>query len=116
MAEVNGKKITMTRGDTAEFDIQIVKKVDKKLYKYEPEEGDTLRFAVKRSYTDKTPVILKNIPIDTMVLTIDPEDTKKLGFGNANGRYVYDIELVFANGNVETVIPRGELLILEEVY
>jgi hypothetical protein len=29
---------------------------------------------------------------------------------------VYDIELISANGKVETIIPRGELLILEEVY
>lgn len=113
MANVNGTTIMMTRGDTEHILIEITNLYDGE--PYVPQEGDTLRFAVKKDYKDTNVLILKEIPIDTMTLTIEPEDTKKLQAGGSAGRYKYDIQLTQANGDVHTVIPRASLVILEEV-
>lgn len=112
MATVNGKKVTMTKGDTAILSIDILDGAAT----YTPQEGDTIRFALKKDYSDGEPLILKNIPISTMELRIDPEDTKPLDAGQKLGHYVYDIEITKADGTVNTVIPRGQWIILEEVY
>lgn len=77
---------------------------------YTPVNGDKVRFALKQSYSSSKVLIRKNIPIDTLVLHLVPSDTKKLAFGN----YVYDIEITFANGDVDTFI-RGEFNLEEEV-
>lgn len=113
MVQINGKKVTMTKGDTVILSVGIV---DTDGNTYTPQEGDRVRFAMKKRYSDVTPLILKEIPIDTMELRIDPADTKSLEAGDSRGRYCYDIELTKADGTVDTFIPRGEWLILEEVY
>ena len=77
---------------------------------YTPANGDKVRFALKQSYSSSKVLIHKNIPIDTLVLHLVPSDTKKMAFGN----YVYDIEITFANGDVDTFI-RGEFKLEEEV-
>ena len=112
MINVNGKTVTMTRGDTCVLSVGIVDTDGKP---YIPVEGDTVKFTLKRNYSDATPLIQKNIPIDTMELVIEPDDTKRLGQGQTKGKYVYDIELTKADGTIDTFIPRGEWLILEEV-
>ena len=77
---------------------------------YTPTDGDRVRFALKQSYSSSKVLIHKDIPNDTLVLHLAPSDTKKLAFGN----YVYDIEITFANGDVDTFI-RGEFKLEEEV-
>lgn len=101
----------MIRGDTAKIHITIQ---TPKGTSYHMKEGDSLRFAAKKAYTDKNAVILKNIDTETLVLQLDPEDTKGLGMGSTNGKYVYDIQLTQANGTVDTFI-RGQLNLLEQV-
>ena len=55
--------ITMTRGDTLIINIDIV---DEEGNEYEPDlENDKLRFALKASYSDEDPLLVKDIPIDT---------------------------------------------------
>lgn len=61
---------------------------------------------------DETPLLIKEIPIDTMILTLNPEDTKHLPFG----KYVYDIELTKATGEVDTFITKAILKLTEEVH
>lgn len=112
MAEIKGNTVIMTRGDTEIIRISI-KKPDGT--EYEPMQGDRIRFALKRNYDDEDTLILKDIPIATMELKIDPIDTKNLEAGQMKGRYKYDIELTQANGDVSTVIPRADFIILEEV-
>lgn len=110
-------KITMTRGDTYIAEVGITTLAGEP---YTPQEGDTIRFAVKHpnmdiyrtEYTDATPLILKDIPISTMILKLEPEDTKPLGFGE----YVYDIEITFANGDVDTFIKEATLELTPEVH
>ena len=100
------KKISLVRGDTLRMQVEIL--VDDEIYT--PVSGDKVRFAMKQSYSSSKVLIHKNIPIDTLVLHLEPNDTKKLPFGS----YVYDIEITFANGDVDTFI-RGEFKLEEEV-
>ncbi len=115
MLEINGTKISLTRGDTLRALLSLFKDGSE----YTPEEGDTIRFALKHrdmnsgmtDFKDKNPLIVKEIPTDTLEFVLDPEDTKNLQFG----KYVYDIEITFANGDVDTFIPNATFEILPEV-
>lgn len=100
------KKISLVRGDSLHLKVNIY--IDGE--PYTPSNGDTVRFAMKQTYQSNKVLIHKNIPIDSLELHLEPSDTKKLAFG----KYVYDIEITFANGDVDTFI-RGEFKLEEEV-
>ena len=101
--------ITLTRGDTLLLQIKIIKQGNP----YTPKEGESIRFAMKSKYTDpdQKVVLVKNIPINTLVLELEPEDTKHLPM---TSRYVYDIQFTDIDGRVDTFI-KGTLTIEEEV-
>lgn len=105
---ISGTTISLTRGDTFVAQISIT---DSEGNAYTPVEGDSIRFAMKAKYTDDAPLLVKDIPIDTMELRIEPSDTKLLSFGT----YVYDIQLTKASGEVDTFITTAKIKILEEV-
>lgn len=105
---VKGTTITLTRGDSFAADIQIMQP-DGEPYTVDP--GDQVRFAMKKSIKDEKCSVIKEIPIDTLRLTLEPEDTKNLDFGN----YVYDIQLTKSNGEVDTFITKSTLILTEEV-
>jgi len=44
-------------------------------------------------------------------IVIAPEDTTALAFGT----YCYDVQITLADGTVDTVIPKNEFVVLEEV-
>lgn len=100
--------ITLTKGDTFKT---YVNPVDENGYFYAPKTGDVVRFALKKSYKDDTCLIKKTIPNDTLLLHLEPSDTKNLEVGP----YVYDIELTYANGDVDTFIDRAKFKLTEEV-
>lgn len=112
---ISGNEISLTRGDSFYCEVGIVKDDEP----YTPQEGDTVRFYLKRDtlnppkteYADKKPIVTKEIPTDTMILHLAPEDTKGLAFGH----YVYDCEITFANGDVDTFINRESFTLLGEV-
>ena len=115
--QVNSKnEITLTRGDTFRVKVSITKDGEE----YVPEEGDIIRFALKSprlnaegtEYAETDPLILKVIPNDTMLLELEPEDSKPLGFGN----YVYDVEITFSDGTVDTFITKKKFKLTEEVH
>ena len=114
--EVNGNAIEHTRGDTLILKVGIKKDGEP----YEPVAGDSVRFALKHNklkadksdYTDPEPLILKDIPTDTLILQLDPEDTKPLAFGT----YVYDVEITFEDGVVDTFIKKEKFKLTEEVH
>lgn len=114
--KVNKTTITLTRGDTLILHLNLT--VDGEPYESNPE--DSIRFALKsdkvlanKEYSDKEPLILKDIPTNTLELKIDPEDTKSLPFGN----YKYDIEFRRASdGFVRTFIADADFVISREVY
>ena len=118
MFKLNGTEISLTRGDTLCLQVRALRKFTGE--EYIPVEGDTIRFAMKHAdmvsgrtaYKDANPLIIKDIPISTMQLKLDPIDTSDLKFG----KYKYDIELTFANGEVDTIIPDANFIILPEVH
>lgn len=115
MNSLQKNTIHLTRGDTFQSQVTIKQNGEE----YIPEQGDTIRFAAKRNelnhngtqYLDKEPLIVKEIPIDTMILRLDPEDTAGLDFDV----YAYDIEITMANGRVDTFIS-DKLYLEPEVH
>lgn len=87
---------------------------------YVPAAGDSIRFALKspkmtsgnKQYKDLEPLIIKQIPNDTLLLRLDPLDTKDRDFGD----YKYDIEITYASGIVDTFINNADLKLLPEVH
>lgn len=107
--KIKKNRITMTRGDTLKCTIGIT---DSAGNSYTPADGDLIRFAAKKAYTDETPCIVKDIPHDTMLLQLDPEDTKSL---EQPSSLVFDIQLTMTDGTVDTFM-NGTIQITEEVY
>lgn len=107
MYSINGNNITLTKGDTLRLTVGITNSDGTA---YTPAEGDVIRFAAKRNYNDGTVVIRKTIPNDTLLLHLAPSDTKTLPVRE----YVYDIQLTYANGDVDTFIS-DKLILKEEV-
>ena len=116
MYKVSGNAISLTRGDS----FYSVLSMKKNGLTYTPVEGDVIRFALKSAemnksgtdYKETEPLILKTIPNDTLMLYLAPSDTKTLPFG----RYVYDIQITFANGDIDTFIAEVPFTLTREVY
>ena len=109
MLKISGKTITLTRGDSANISLTLT-------YNngdfYEPVDGDQIRFAVKKDFNDLVPPLLViNIPTNTLLLHISPEQSKQLAYG----QYKYDIQLTTGSGEVDTFIDKATLIITEEV-
>ena len=111
----DGTTIKLTRGDSMELDVGIQINGED----YIPVEGDSIEFALKKdkmksdktAYVDAEPLVQKTIPWETMRLQLEPNDTKDLPFGD----YVYDIQITFAGGRVDTFINNAKFVIVPEV-
>lgn len=95
-------EILLTRGDTAYLTV--------KLDGYEPLEGDTISFTVKKAISDTEPVLKLTIPIDE-AFVFQPSDTAGLPYG----KYYYDIQIDTAFGEVFTVVEKSPFRLKEEV-
>lgn len=106
---INGTNITLTRGDTLFLKVNM----ERDGQVFTPEEGSVVRFAMKLNYSDPDDkvVLVKSIPIDTLLLEFEPEDTKSLPMKTT---YVYDIQYTDQFGHVDTFI-KGRFKISEEV-
>ena len=109
VAVLKNNVIAMTRGDTLNTKLTIL---DQNGAKYVPVDGDSIRFALKADYNDSEVLIEKVIPLDTLMLHLDSQDTKSL---KQPCDYVYDIQITLADGTVDTIIPKGTFKITEEV-
>ena len=69
--------------------------------------------ALKQRYEDRVPLLLKPIPNDTLRLRLESAETKRLRAGWVP--YVYDIQITFADGSVDTFIDRAKFIVTEEV-
>lgn len=114
MIKVSGTKIQMTRGDTLRVLVNLTQDGEP----YEPQSGDSVRFAMRLAGLNaagteySNPICVdKPIPTDTMVLELEPSDTAELGFG----QYVYDVEVTFDDGSIDTPIASASLKITPEV-
>ena len=102
--------ITLTRGDSLPLQLTNLKKNNQP---YTPDPEDAIRFAMKRKYKDpdEDVVLVKEISPDTLILSIEPEDTKQLPMGKT---FVYDIQITDKYGFVSTFIE-GNFNIRNEV-
>ena len=100
--------IELTRGDSLFLTVSFKNKDGSA---YIPEAGDSVRFALKKKYTDAECLVFKQIPTETMVLELEPSDTKNLQFSS----YDFDIELTDYLGHVSTPIL-GTLKLTKEVH
>ena len=101
--------IHLTRGDTARFSIgQIVNTITNT--NYTPTAEDTVTMTIKKTVLDAAPRVQLTAP-GGEVLHIKPEDTKEMAFG----KYVYDVQLTTADGDVYTIIPPTTFELLKEV-
>lgn len=105
---VKKNTIYLTRGDTFRATIAL-KDAEGEIYT--PVEGETIRFAMKKTYEDAEPLLLIPVPIDTLELEIKSEDTKDLDFGN----YIWDMQITRSNGDIDTFITKAQLVLTEEV-
>ena len=101
------KQITITRGDSGRA--KILLRMDGEVY--EMNDGDQINFGVKKKYSDTECLVEKTYTENPFVLAIDPEDTKPLDFGS----YVWDLQLVTADGYTKTLIAKKDFKVTEEV-
>ena len=106
---IKNNVIRLTKGDTLSTKITIT---DINGEEYIPTEEDKIRFALKKDYSDKKVLVVKDIPYDTMILRLESADTKSL----EPGEYRYDIEITLSDGTVDTFIDRQKFIITEEVW
>lgn len=99
--------IDLTRGDTAYLSVTIT---DENGEEYEIQPNDTLTLSVKKAVTDAEPCIQKTIK-GGKTFCLEPSDTSALDFG----KYLYDVQLTTAYGDVSTVIAPATFKILTEV-
>ena len=112
--KINHNVLQMVRGDSETLHVTVKN--------YELSESDSVilsvrnvgRSAMAASLTaGNTLYFTKTATISDGVATIeiDPGDTKDM----SPGRYVYDIELTTASGDVHTIVPINYLVIIDEV-
>jgi hypothetical protein len=107
MFKIIGTEIYLTRGDTANIAVSIIDPNTKE--EYELQAGDLIKFSMKENIADTTFVLQKTFT--NKAIKILPADTDSLDFGE----YLYDIELTFANGDVNTIIPPSLFKIENEI-
>lgn len=119
MLKVKDNTITMTRGDSAHIEIQIEYEGG---IPFEAVYGDFIRFTVRKNYNDANPLfIIDMIPyvpsdqeyvlVESVELNIRPAHTRDLDYGS----YKFDIQLIRLNGDIDTFIDKGTLILTEEV-
>ncbi len=104
MFKITNNTIKITRGDSGEIDLTIY---DTDGREYELKDGDEVLFTVKETVHSPNPLIQKS----GTQISILPEDTQNLSYK----KYVYDVQLTTAAGNVDTIIPPSTFEVLSEV-
>lgn len=109
MLSLVGTSIKMTRGDTGTFKLIIKDPTTGGVYT--PVEGDAVIFTVrndKKNCPDCAPLLRKEFANGQV--TLNPDDTQYLKYNT----YLYDVQITFASGAVNTIIG-GTLTLLSEV-
>lgn len=100
--------ISLTRGDTARLSVAIYNSLTESDYDMQPD--DTLTLTVKKSVRADE-IGFQKVSHGANSFKIDPADTKTLSFG----KYVYDVQLSTANGEIYTIVEPSKFVIMEEV-
>lgn len=101
--------IFLTKGDSLWMQLSIY---DKNNTPYVPDKNDSIRFALNKTLNTDDPLLVKQIPNDTLELLIDASETEPLEVGN----YWYDVEITHSNGFVDTFIGPNKFVITDEVF
>lgn len=112
MLKVQKTTVTFNRGD----DVCLVVNVyDSEGQPYVLQEGDKLFFSAKAKAKDQNYAIPpKQLEIDSNnrpVIHIEPTDTYDLEFGT----YLYDVQMITAQGKSSTIIKPSQLIIEEAI-
>lgn len=102
---ITGTTITLTRGDTFEALVSATKKDGTP---YIPVEGDVIRFAMKENYDDARPLLVKEIPIDTMMLMLEP-------IGGILDCDIYDGEYTVTPSDTVQILPTANKLLKQDI-
>lgn len=102
--------ITMTRGDTAKFNINVTSLDNNNPYVITANDTVmfTLRDAPKKDALDVDFLLQKEAPLG--LLTLDPADTEELAYIT----YYYDIQITLENLEVHTIIDWRKFTIGKE--
>ena len=102
MLEIKDGVITVTQGDTIETSLEMY--IDEEMETpYVPSSLDQIWFAVKdKDRPNIEPIFNVQIPVDTMILRAEHEDTEKLPYRKQP--YYYDVELITPDGTHKTFI------------
>lgn len=112
MLRITGTTIHLTRGDTGLIQLALTDENDNP---YVPTEGDAIRFAMKKKMSDDEEVLARiDIPTDTLLLEIKPEDTSSLAYSKSKP-YKYDIEITYASGRKDTFVEDADIYLMPEV-
>ena len=106
MLEIHHSDISLTRGDTAKFDLTITN-FDGQVY--ERQQGDRLVFTIKKSYNSEYEYIQKEI--DGLSFVMSSKDTQEMDYGN----YWYDVQLETVDKGVYTVLGPARFIVRKEV-
>lgn len=96
--------VHLTRGDSATIGVEI-RDTDGEIY--DLQDGDVVKFTVRKNVYDRNIVMQKT----GLVFTITNEDTRDLPYG----KYVYDVELSNNDTNKDTFITPTLFEICPEV-
>lgn len=109
MFKIRSSTIEITQGDTGRFAVPLF---DENGQAYQPLAGDVLRFTVKANLADKEPLVQKVADSfsegEAAQFVLHPADTAAL----APGKYIYDVELTQAGGDVSTVVTPHDFYVL----
>jgi hypothetical protein len=110
----DNKTIYLTQGDTLDTTVAPMVEVSDGVFEpYVPGPNDEIRFALASNYGEE-PIIVQNIPTNTMRLRVESEDTKRIVARKKP--YVYDIQLTKGDGTVITFIDQAAFYSTNEVY
>ena len=102
--EVSGTNISMIRGDTESITVAVEDAVGVAIPLV---AGDKVYFTVKESTDTDVKILQKLIEVfdaGKAVIPILPADTKTLEADS----HVYDIQIIWADGRVKTVVPPSQ--------
>lgn len=104
MIEIKGKTIAIGRGESLPLKLSFSKDV--------PEDGTEVRFTVKKKTEDVSALIevSDNIEDGEVCIQLSHDDTNQ-----SPGTYVWDVQLVYENGDVSIPMDPAPFLIKEAV-
>ena len=103
MLKIVNNKIYLVRGDSGAITVTVLN-ADGSVRSIQ--DDDEILLTVRSTPTSEV-LFQKTGP----EIIITPEDTAELAFGT----YCYDVQITLADGTVDTIIPKNDFIVLEEV-